>query len=60
MGLTQLRTNAVLRWWFAAVLFAALVIAALLTTPSGEAFVGKAQVAADYLYYSYLSLIFKP
>ena len=57
MSLTRLRSNA-LQWWFAAVLFVALIAAALLTTPSGQAFVGQAQVAAEYVYYVYLSLIF--
>ena len=57
--MTSLRSNNLLRWWFAAAIFALLILAALLTTPSGQAFIGNAQVAAQYTYYIYLSLIYK-
>ena len=46
------------RWWFACALLALLVAVALVSTPSGQALAGKAQVAAQYVYYAYLSLIF--
>lgn len=59
MGLTNFHSRGLLRWWFAAVLFAALLVAALLTTPSGHAVMGKAQVAADYVYYVYMALIWE-
>lgn len=59
MNLTDLRSHALLRWWFAVALFVALIIAALVSTPTGQAFVGKAQVAADYVYYVYMALIWQ-
>jgi len=59
MGLANVRSLGLLRWWFAAVLFTALMVAALLATPSGYAIMGKAQVAADYVYYVYMALIWE-
>jgi hypothetical protein len=56
----QPRAQALFRWWFAVLLFVLLIGVALVSTPSGQALVGpKAVAAADYLYYIYLSLIFK-
>lgn len=60
MPLTHSLRAFVRRWWFALILFFGLVVAALLTTPSSQALVGKqAQLAADYVYYIYLSLVYK-
>lgn len=59
MSLTSLSSNHLVRWVFAVALFAVLILAALLTTPTGQAFIGQAQVAAEYTYYVYLSLIYK-
>lgn len=59
MSQTHTLSSFVARWWFAIVLFVGLVLLALLTTPSGYAFMGRAQVATDYVYNVYLSLIYK-
>ncbi len=56
---TTLRTQTSLRWLFAIAMFLALLIAAVVATPEGQALAGRAQVAAEYVYYAYLSLIFK-
>lgn len=60
MRLTDMRSSIVFRWWFAALLLAALLLAALATTPQGQALAGRAEVAAQYVYYVYLSQVFKP
>lgn len=60
MNLTNLRSNGMFRWWFAALLFAAMLLAVLATTPQGQALAGRAEVAAQYVYYVYLSQIFTP
>ncbi|KAB8141918.1 hypothetical protein F8S13_17455 [Chloroflexia bacterium SDU3-3] len=59
MSQTHTQSSFVARWWFAIVLFIGLVLLALLTTPSGHAFMGRALVATDYVYNVYLSLIYK-
>lgn len=59
MNVIELRTHTGGRWLFAAALFLTLLIAAVVATPEGQALAGRAQVTAQYVYYAYLSLIFK-